>query len=84
MVVFPPGSQLAKGKRLFHLQMTLCASVSGVGRKRDSLPRDVADTRDGKGQGWGNLVGTANPAPPTQTVPGFCLRQTRVLCKLSL
>lgn len=84
MVVFPPGSQLAKGKCLFHLQMALCASVRGVGRKHDSLPRDVVDTCDEKGQGWGKRVGTASPAPPTQTIPGFCPRQMQVLCKLSL
>lgn len=50
VVFFSPGSQLSKGKRLFLLQITLCASVSSVSRKRDSLPQNVADTRDGKDQ----------------------------------
>ena len=78
--VFSPGSQLAKGKNLFLLQITLHAPVSGVGRKRDSLPWDVADTRDGESQRPLVLVmggnerlaeqpARPNPAPPTQTIP---------------
>lgn len=74
VVVSSPGSQLAKGKRLFLLQITLRAPVSGVGGKCDSRPRDVVDTRqweksespcisDGK-RTLGRAAGPAQPSSP--------------------